>query len=102
MSGGQPFTFNAAAAKRAASKQCAVRSRITRRGDRQVSPSGSVLYGIEFRKSWIFHGLESDFSRRVSWGVRSFISWSAYLPELREFQRASRSARNVSDRRRPQ
>src|SRR6187399_1778320 len=71
INGGQPLIRSAAAAKSAASKQCAVRSRITRRGERQVSPSGSMLYGREFRNAWIFHGVDRPLSSRFSEGVSS-------------------------------
>src|SRR6516225_9068457 len=59
ISGGCPLTLRAAAANRAASKQCAMLYSITSRGERHVSPDFSVLYGRSSRKRWIFSGVES-------------------------------------------
>jgi hypothetical protein len=51
-----PSIRSAAAPNSAPSMQCAVRSRSTRRGERQVGPPGSLLYARSSRKRWILAG----------------------------------------------
>src|SRR5258708_21800481 len=70
MSGGSPIARSAAAAKIAPSRQWAVRSRSTRRGDHAVV---ARWYGIASRKRWIPTGVLSARSRRSPAGVNPSI-----------------------------
>ena len=67
--GGYPMRRSAAAANSAPSKQCALRSRNTLRGERY---SLSVLYGMLSRNNWILMGVVSvrriARSAGVHWG----------------------------------
>src|SRR5258708_13465713 len=70
MSGGSPIARSAGAGKIAPSRQWAVRSRSTRRGDHAVV---ARWYGIASRKRWIPTGVLSARSRRSSAGVNPSI-----------------------------
>src|ERR1035437_1358117 len=79
--GGKPWTRRAAAPNRAPSKQWATLSRSTRRGERMVSPSGSLLYAISVsRKRWIRSGVFSDLRMRVSRASKPKLGMGVRLP----------------------